>query len=215
MCGRSRPVRPPRGRRMRRVRAAAAVLALFFILYWADCQLRPAVTTMAEYQCRVQALLAMNEAIEEELAQRQDLERQLVRAQRDESGAVSAIEMDAAALNELKARLTSAVSQKLLAVGDQEVRVPLGTLLGWQLFAGRGPDICMQIVPTSFVYSTIEDSFVSAGINQTQHRVLIVFQAEMSAILPGYSVTVEVENEVCVAQTLIVGEVPQVYAARS
>ena len=85
----------------------------------------------------------------------------------------------------------------------------------WAAAAGRGPDICMQIVPTSFVYSTIEDSFVSAGINQTQHRVLIVFQAEMSAILPGYSVTVEVENEVCVAQTLIVGEVPQVYAARS
>jgi hypothetical protein len=31
--------------------------------------------------------------------------------------------------------------------------------------------------------------------------------------LPGYSTSVTVENQVCVAQTLIVGKVPQYYSA--
>ena len=60
--------------------------------------------------------------------------------------------------------------------------------------------------------SEIVDSLETAGINQTQHRIFIKFQVEMSAILPGYSTNVTVENQVCVAQTLIVGEVPQFYA---
>ena len=79
--------------------------------------------------------------------------------------------------------------------------------------AGRGPDIPLQVVPASFVESTIVDSLETAGINQTQHRIFIRFTVEMSAILPGYSTEVIVENEVCVAQTLIVGKVPQVYAS--
>ena len=58
----------------------------------------------------------------------------------------------------------------------------------------------------------VSDSFVSAGINQTQHRVCIRFTVEMSAILPGYSTSVDVTDEVCVAQTLIVGQVPEFYA---
>ena len=85
-------------------------------------------------------------------------------------------------------------------------------MLGWQLLAGRGPDIHLQIVPASFVESEVVDTLESAGINQTQHRVCIRFTVEMSAILPGYSTSVDVTDEVCVAQTLIVGQVPEFYA---
>ena len=57
--------------------------------------------------------------------------------------------------------------------------------------------------------------FSVLDINQTQHRIFIRFTVEMSAILPGYSTSVTVENEVCIAQTLIVGKVPQFYASGS
>ena len=42
----------------------AAVLTAFAIL---DSRLRPVITTMAQYQCRVVSILAMNEAVMEEL----------------------------------------------------------------------------------------------------------------------------------------------------
>ena len=49
------------------------------------------------------------------------------------------------------------------------------------------------------------------GINQTELRVFLVLQADMTAILGGYSAEVYVENQICIAQVLIVGQVPQTY----
>lgn len=192
--------------------AFCAVFAVFSVL---DNRLRPVITTMAQYQCRVVSVLAMNEAVMEELNEVQDIEQALVEVDKAPDGTVSAIEINSVEVNRLKTRLTDAVANRLLSVPKQDVRVPLGTLLGWQIMAGRGPDIPLQVVPASFVQSTIVDTLETAGINQTQHRIFIRFTVEMSAILPGYSTSVTVENEVCIAQTLIVGKVPQFYASGS
>lgn len=189
-----------------------AAFAVFSVL---DNRLRPVITTMAQYQCRVVSVLAMNEAVMEELNEVQDIEQALVEVDKAPDGTVSAIEINSVEVNRLKTRLTDAVANRLLSVPKQDVRIPLGTLLAWQIMAGRGPDIPLQVVPASFVQSTIVDTLETAGINQTQHRIFIRFTVEMSAILPGYSTSVTVENEVCIAQTLIVGKVPQFYASGS
>ena len=168
--------------------------AVFSVL---DNRLRPVITTMAQYQCRVVSVLAMNEAVMEELNEVQDIEQALVEVDKAPDGTVSAIEINSVEVNRLKTRLTDAVANRLLSVPKQDVRIPL------------------QVVPASFVQSTIVDTLETAGINQTQHRIFIRFTVEMSAILPGYSTSVTVENEVCIAQTLIVGKVPQFYASGS
>ncbi len=194
---------------MRLLLLFAAAFSIFSVL---DSRLRPVITTMAEYQCRVVSVLAINEAVMEELDRMPAQERQLVTVEKTPEGTVSSIQIDSTEVNRLKTRLTDAVSNRLLSVPKQEIGIPLGTLLGWQVMAGRGPDIPLQVVPASFVESTIVDSLETAGINQTQHRIFIRFTVDMSAILPGYSTGVTVENDVCVAQTLIVGEVPHFYA---
>lgn len=188
----------------------AAAFAAFAIF---DSRLRPVITTMAQYQCRIVSVMAMNEAVMEELDRLPASERPLVTVEKAPDGSVSAIEIDSAEVNRLKARLTDAVTNRLLCIPNQEIGIPLGTLLGWQIMAGRGPEVPLQVVPASFVESTIVDSLETAGINQTQHRIFIRFTVDMSAILPGYTTGVTVENDVCVAQTLIVGEVPQFYAS--
>ena len=142
-----------------------AVFAVFSVL---DNRLRPVITTMAQYQCRVVSVLAMNEAVMEELNEVQDIEQALVEVDKAPDGTVSAIEINSVEVNRLKTRLTDAVANRLLSVPKQ-----------------------------------------------AQHRIFIRFTVEMSAILPGYSTSVTVENEVCIAQTLIVGKVPQFYASGS
>ena len=187
----------------------AIVIACFAVL---DQRLRPVITTMAQYQCRVVSVLAMNEAVMNELAASPDMTGRLIDMQTTEDGSVTSISVDSGALNEMKSRLTEAVAKRLMDLEKQEISIPLGTLLGWQLLAGRGPDVRLQVIPASFVQATTENELVTAGINQTQHRVIVHFTVEMSAILPGYSTSVTVENDVCVAETLVVGEVPQFYA---
>ncbi|MEG2698397.1 MAG: sporulation protein YunB [Ruthenibacterium sp.] len=194
---------------MRVMLPACIVLGLFVLL---DARLRPVITTMAQYRCRVVSILAMNEAVMEELAISPDMSEQLICVQRGADGAVTSITVNSSGLNEVKSRLTEAVANRLVELEKQVVDIPLGTLLGWQLFAGRGPNVRLQVVPASFVQATTENELVTAGINQTQHRISVHFKVEMSAILPGYSTSVTVENDVCVAETLIVGEVPKYYA---
>ncbi|MEG1640626.1 MAG: sporulation protein YunB [Ruthenibacterium sp.] len=187
------------------------VIAGFSIL---DARIRPVITTMAQYQCRVVSVLAMNEAIIAELEQQTTLTEPILSVEKDANGNVTSIMVDSSGLNHLKAQMTEAVSNRLLAIKKQDVHIPLGTLLGWQLMAGRGPNIHLQVLPASFVETSMVDEVETAGINQTQYRIFIRFTVQMSAILPGYSTSVTVENEICVAETLIVGQVPQVYSVR-
>ena len=140
---------------------------------------------------------------------------QLVRVEKNTDDTVSAIEVNSTEVNQLKNRLIAAVSEKLMEIPNQDIHIPLGTLLGWQLLAGRGPDVQLQVVPASYVRAEINDSLTTAGINQTEHKLFIDFTVEMSAILPGYSTDVTVTDEVCIAQTMIIGPVPQVYASHT
>lgn len=204
------PRRPRRSRH--RLQILLAILLGLVLLWGVDMRLRPLVEQVAGYQCRVAVLEVMNEAIEEELEKAQWGTKELVTTKYNPDGSIAALEMDAIALNRLKAELTQAISNELLAMGEQRVDIPLGTMLGWQFLTGRGPDIPLKLIPASFVQSSVTDVFETAGINQTQHRVMLSFQVEVSAILPGCSVSVLVQNDFCAAQTLIVGQVPQVYA---
>ena len=203
----------PKRRKIKyRWKLAGLLLAVAALFAAVDSQLRPVVETMAQYQCRVVSVIAINEAVMDELEKMGDAPQRLVRLEKNADGTVSNVELDSVEMNRMKARLTEAVSNRLMSLENQDVAIPLGTLLGWQLLAGRGPVVHLQIVPASFVESNVVDTLETAGINQTQHRVCIRFTVEMSAILPGYSTSVEVADEVCVAQTLIVGQVPEFYA---
>ena len=194
------------------LRLAAVLAAAVGLLVALDNEVRPVVITMAQYQARVSSILAINEAVLDELEKEEIGYDDLVTIDRLQDGTVSSIQADAAAINRLKARLTSAVSARLAALQLEEVEVPLGTLLGWQIFAGRGPSIHFQVVPASFVESDITSTLEAAGINQTQHKILMQFKVEMSAIIPGYTTSVTVNTQVSIADTLIVGNVPQFYA---
>ncbi|MBQ3242755.1 MAG: sporulation protein YunB, partial [Oscillospiraceae bacterium] len=53
----------------------------------------------------------------------------------------------------------------------------------------------------------------SAGVNQTQHRIYLQLDVEIEAVIPGFSAKTSVQTQVELAQTVIVGEVPQFYAS--
>lgn len=195
-----------------RLCACVSLVVLLFVAL--DREIRPVILTMAGYQARVSGILAINDAVLEEM-QLQDPNLQMVSIHRDEGGNVTAIETNTMALNELKAELTSAVGQRLAEIQRTRISIPLGTLLGWQLLAGRGPEVHFKVVPASFVQSDIRSSLTSAGINQTRHQIFITFTVEMTAIVPGYTTSATVQTEVCIADTMIVGQVPQFYASNT
>lgn len=205
-----RPIvcRRPRRRTIALLLGAAVAC---YILFSAEARLRPMILTMAEYECRQRAIQKMNAAVTDAMTAEPLLFDGLYQIERDPQGAVLAVTGDAADINQVKAHLTQQVAAALDQLREQTFYVPVGSLLGWQLLAGRGPSISFQAIPDSYVNSDVITTLDTAGINQTELRVFLVLQADMTAILGGYSAEVYVENQICIAQVLIVGQVPQTY----
>ena len=91
---------------------------------------------------------------------------------------------------------------------NQFVEVPLGAALGVKSFSGFGPRMSMQIVPVGAVHASFDTDFESAGINQTRHRIFLTLRATVSLIIPTGSQLVEVETTMPIAESIIVGGVP-------
>ena len=87
----------------------------------------------------------------------------------------------------------------------------LGSLTGSPLLAGRGPRISVRMESVGSSSARFENQFESAGINQTKHRIVLRIDVYVSILLPGYSTVTQVTNEITVAETVIVGEVPGTY----
>ena len=54
-------------------------------------------------------------------------------------------------------------------------------------------------------------NFESAGINQTRHRIYLEIKSKMGVVAPFVSKRVEVINEVNIAETVLIGDVPETY----
>lgn len=67
----------------------------------------------------------------------------LVHLEKDQSGHVAAVRSDMAAFNRLQSRIADSILQRLSEVSTRELEIPVGTLTGSSLLAGRGP--CIRI----------------------------------------------------------------------
>ena len=78
----------------------------------------------------------------------------------------------------------------------------------WQR-VGRGPHNRSRGSITS-TKTDFENVFESAGINQTQHSIMLNVETTVILTLSGRRVTQTVETSFCVAQTVIIGSVPEI-----
>lgn len=187
--------------------AAMLLIALALV----DFRVRPAIEELIAAQAKGTALRTVNAAMQEELEQNGIAYGDIVHLTRDETGAVASVETDIVALGRLKTRMASAAAQELERSHNQSVWIPVGTLMGSNFLSGRGPQVEVRVLPAGYVEAELYNEFVSAGINQTLHRIMLRSSVQMVAVLPGYRVKSEVSTSFCVAETVIVGAIPEGY----
>ena len=113
-------------------------------------------------------------------------------------------------MNKLAATL-SLNAQESLTAQSPVVAVPLGAALGVPLLSGIGPRIRVRLVPVGAVHAAFATEFESAGINQTRHKIFLRLRATVRLVLPTGGQAVEVESELLIAESIIVGQVPDSY----
>jgi len=135
----------------------------------------------------------------------------LVTLETGETGNVIALKSNMTAANRLQSEIASEILQRLSEISTTELSIPLGTLSGVTILAGRGPVIRVNMQTLGSAYATFRNEFESAGINQTRHQIILDVDVYVSILLPGFYTSTKVSNEIAVAETVIVGTVPQTY----
>ena len=188
-------------------RLILCALLLVLLLMLLERNLTQVVLTLANAKAEVLAVQALNQAAEALIAEGVSYDS-LVNVTLGEDGSVRLLQANTAGMNSLASRASLTAQAKLEALQDQTVSVPLGSALGITLLAGTGPRIQVHMLPVGAVVTTYETEFTSAGINQTRHRVLLTMRAQVRLVLPTGASGVEAVTQVAVAESIIVGQVP-------
>lgn len=182
------------------------IVGLFFLLDW---KMRPIIKKSSLYQAKNVATRAINDAVNTELEKLGVKYSSFVTLTKNSQGDIAAIETDTVTANRVNAALMDAVMERLNDPQQQKIRLPVGTLFGGAFLSGHGPEIEFRVVPEGYVESELKSSFQTAGINQTLHQIVFEIKVTVTAIIPGYTQTTDVTSSFQVAQTVIVGDVPE------
>ncbi len=158
---------------------------------------------------RAIALDAVNSAIARNLSA--ITYEDLIRVDTDGQGRVTLLQANTVNMNRISTQTALTAQQYIADIADQSIRISIGSATGSPLLAGRGPEMLVKVVPVGSVSSEFVTEFRTAGINQTRHKVYIRIRANMRIVIPTGAREVEVVAQVPVAETVIVGQVPQSY----
>ena len=199
----------------KRIRLRSVVLT--FLLIIGVClgvltrSMRPLVRELATAKVENRAQNVINEAVEDLLdSGRVDYER-IVLLEKDVNGTVTALKTNIAEINRLKTQILSIVDSLLMELDISEIGLPLGSVIIPTFFSGSGPMLPVRVLSISNSDAEYRNVFSEAGINQTAHQIMMDVIVDMTILTPAGTENVRVMSSVVVAETVIVGHVPQSY----
>jgi sporulation protein YunB len=185
----------------------AAVLAILAL----RAKIDPLTAQLAQAQVSNLASHTINQAVAQALKQDDIQYGDLINLERDTSGNITALTTNMLGMNRLKTGLLSLLDGEEYDITGELLNIPLGNLSGIQLLSGRGPSIPVKVLAVSSTDAWFTGEFTEAGINQTLHRIMLTVTLDVLLLLPTGTVSQTVSTEVCVAETVLLGQVPDSY----
>ena len=174
-------------------------------------QMQPLLSRMAVARASSTVNRIVTSAVNEAVADGMIRYENLISFEKDNDGHIAAVYSNMAACNRLQSEILNIILERIEEVPAKELSIPIGTLLDIPVFAGRGPRISVRMESVGSSSARFENAFTSAGINQTSHRIILHIDVSVAILLPGFTTATKVSNAVTVAETIIVGTVPETY----
>lgn len=173
----------------------------------------PMIVTLSEERVRSLTADAVSMAVVDVMSQNNDVD--YLEITRDDEQNIQSVSVNSKAVTVLAEQIALTAQQYITAVGSDGIKIPLGSLSGFTVFTGLGPDINMRVYLVGSTRSQMTSVFSAAGINQTLHRLYFTIQGNIAVAVPGIPSTIKVSADVLMGETLIVGEVPPTYLQSS
>ncbi len=188
-------------------------LVLSFVYVY--CVVNPVVVEATKQMVFSLSTSAVSDAVYEVLQKNEITYKDLVTTEYDSEGNVTHLYLQTIKLNLIAREFYQVAQVYLDKMGKDGLDVAIGAFTGLPFLVGVGPKVNLKLISIGAMTSTFESSFTSAGINQTKHSVYVHLYASVSLILPARSKTIDSVTEMLVAESVIVGKVPNVYLGGS
>ena len=185
-----------------------SILLVFILsIFLYDKRIYPAVLQVAESSIKADTIECISKTSMELFDEEFNYDEMII-IDKDNEGNINMIRANTVKLNYLTSRLSIRCNEELQKMGEVGVEVPLGWMTDNSAFYEFGPDLNVKIDPIGNMKVSYESKFESAGINQTEHTISIVLTAVIETFIPFASATFPITQEFLIAQTVLVGEVP-------
>ena len=181
---------------------ALVLLALFRSRY------TNTICTLAETQVRNATSDLINDAIDLQIENGNIQYDRIVYFEKDLAGKITALKTNMSEVNRLKTAILNLINDEILAMDTTHMGIPLGDLILPELMSNRGPEIPIHILSIRNSDASFGSDFTQAGINQTLHQLTMEVLVDVAILVFGQTRIFTVSAQVVVAETIIVGEVP-------
>lgn len=166
------------------------------------------ICALAETQVKNATSDLINDAIDQQLVSGDIRYDRIVYFEKDLNGRITALKTNMTEVNRLKTNTLNIINDEILALDTDHLGIPLGNLIFPEILSGKGPEIPVRILSIRNSDAKFNSKFYEAGINQTMHQLTMDVSVDVSILVLGQISEFTITSEVVVAQTVIVGQVP-------
>lgn len=129
----------------------------------------------------------------------------------NQSGEINYITANQYMINTITREIIKDANERIKMLDDEYMQIPLGTLTGIALFSGRGTRVKLSASPVAIIGSSFDSTFINVGINNTLHKIYLTINARVDMNLPIKKQSINVNQQVLLCESVIVGKVPNLY----
>ena len=200
-------------RRIRKIMTKICLVLAFFtgILMLLRGQYHAVIQELAEVQVMNSTSDLINDAIAKQIASGNIEYDRIVYFEKDLDGRITALKTNIGEVNRLKTDVLNIINDEILALDTSDIGIPMGSLILPEFLSGKGPVIPVRILSIRNSEADFASHFSEAGINQTIHKLTMEVSVDVAVLVLGKTAGFTVASEVVVAETVIVGDVPDTF----
>ena len=184
------------------------VLGLFILF---RSKYNDAIRSLAQTQIKNSTSDLINDSIDRQIQDGNIAYDRIVYFEKDLDGRITALKTNMSEVNRLKTEILNLVNDEILAMDTSDIGIPLGSLLLPEFLSGRGPVIPVHILSIRNSDASFSSAFTEAGINQTLQQLTMHVSIDVAVLVLGKTEQFTVSSQVVVAETVIVGQVPETF----
>lgn len=172
---------------------------------------RDVIRELAETQVKNTTSDLTNDAIAKQIADGIIQYDRIVYFEKDLDGRITALKTNMSEVNRLKTDILNIINDEILALDTSDIGIPLGSFFLPEFLSGKGPAIPVHILSIRNSDASFYSDFSQAGINQVLHQLNMLVSVDVAVLVLGQTSSFTVNSEVVVAETVIVGDVPNTF----